>query len=150
MWSASHWDRALGPVKVVGRSLVVLRIILIAREMAAISVLMLVTRMPAGEPLIMEGVRPSSEQTTPRPPPPRGEGRGQAEPSVTMTVSPWRTALLTRSVACARAICFWAVERVEAEPSVGLSRGVGTLVGKGMKEGSGDQGQEGSGRRGVG
>ena len=84
----------------------VLRIILTVKEMAAISVMMLVTRIPAEELLIMEGVRPSSEHTTPSPLPPRGEGRRQAEPSVTRTVSPWRTALLTRSVAWAKAICF--------------------------------------------
>ena len=77
----------------------VLRIILVAVVMAAISVLMFVTRIPAWEPLVCIGVRPSVEQTTPTPPPPWGEGRGQAEPSVTMTMSPWVTAFAIRSVA---------------------------------------------------
>jgi hypothetical protein len=67
--------------------------------MPAISVLMFVTRRPASAPTIMEGVRPSSEHTTPTPPPPCGEGRGWAEPSVTMTVSFWAMAFITCCVA---------------------------------------------------
>ena len=39
---------------------------------------------------------------------------------------------------------------MEAEPRIGLEGGWGLVTGKGVKEGSGDQGQEGSGRMGVG
>ena len=88
-----------GGLKLVGRWLVVLRIILIAVAMAAISVLMLVTRTPAWHPFVCMGVYPSSEQTTPTPPPPWGDGRGQAEPSVRMTVSPCAMAFRVCSVA---------------------------------------------------
>jgi hypothetical protein len=88
MRSANHWALALGVLKLVGRWSVVLRIILIAMPMAAISVLMLVTRTPAWNPAVCMVVCPSDEQTTPTPPPPWGDGRGQAEPSVKRVTSP--------------------------------------------------------------
>ena len=70
-----------------------------ARARAGISVEMFVTMTPAWAPWVIEGERPSWERTTPTPPPPKGDGRGQAEQSVTRTVSPWVVACRHRAIA---------------------------------------------------